>query len=273
MEKRGAGCREGRTFAHETGGAAAGGDARARGESRASSVGAAELMTRGGDRGSGRSRARGKAGAEAERDGRDERLSHGPEARVETTVDAKERDTLWTRRTARPTPRKPRARNAELARFWRARANRGESSRHRARDRRSHRTKTETTERCSPAPAVRSRPTPWTAQRTHVSESRRRSQPPSESTPYPSREGTACSTSACRPRRLRFVFSLAHLAGPETPVDPKPPAPLSVASRSSTSTTSGVVMRSRISCATRSPARTSKSVSAWLKRITPTLPR
>ena len=63
------------------------------------------------------------------------------------------------------------------------------------------------TERRAPAPAVRSLPTLRTARRTHLSESRRRSQPPSEPKPYPSREGTACSTPALDARLLRlFVF-------------------------------------------------------------------
>lgn len=70
--------------------------------------------------------------------------------------------------------------------------------------------------------------------------------------------------------RLSVCSRTSHAA---TPVEPKPPAPRSVSSRSSHSTTSGVMICSRINCATRSPTLTSKSSLPWLKRITPTLPR
>ena len=43
------------------------------------------------------------------------------------------------------------------------------------------------------------------------------------------------------------------------PVDPKPPAPLSVSSKDWTSTTSGVEIRSKISCATLSPLSTDEN--------------
>ena len=49
------------------------------------------------------------------------------------------------------------------------------------------------------------------------------------------------------------------------PVEPNPPLPLVVLSKSSTSMTSGITILSRMSCATRSPALTAKSWSEWLK--------
>ncbi len=53
-----------------------------------------------------------------------------------------------------------------------------------------------------------------------------------------------------------FHIRTAHTRVPylaATPVLPKPPAPRAVSSRSATSTTSGVAMRSMMSCAMRSP--------------------
>jgi len=56
----------------------------------------------------------------------------------------------------------------------------------------------------------------------------------------------------------------------QTPVDPNPPTPLTVASKSSTSMTLGVTIFSRINCAILSPTFTSKSTLEGLNKINPT---
>jgi len=52
--------------------------------------------------------------------------------------------------------------------------------------------------------------------------------------------------------------STAAATVPKPPVEPKPPAPRSVSASEATSCGSGVTMRSRMSCATRSPALTAR---------------
>ena len=71
-------------------------------------------------------------------------------------------------------------------------------------------------------------------------------------------------------RYYMYIYVCIYLL---TPVEPKPPAPRSVASKSSTSTHSGVVILSKIICAIRSPFFTSKSSSPKLAKMTPTFPR
>ena len=57
--------------------------------------------------------------------------------------------------------------------------------------------------------------------------------------------------------------------GAQTLVDPNPPTPLTVASKSSTSMTLGVTIFSRINTAILLPTFTSKSKLEWLNKITP----
>lgn len=56
-------------------------------------------------------------------------------------------------------------------------------------------------------------------------------------------------------------------SGVPVPVEPNPPAPRSVESRDSTTTTSGVEMRSSTNCAMRSPASTAQRTRRYTRRI------
>ncbi|CBX95393.1 predicted protein [Plenodomus lingam JN3] len=75
------------------------------------------------------------------------------------------------------------------------------------------------------------------------------------------------------PQTLHNLSPQAASTPPNPPVLPNPPAPLTLSSNLSTTTTSGITIRSTINCAMRSPTLTSKSSSDRLARMTPTGPR